>query len=804
MVQLQVLQVLKGSSAGYRPLVLPGGTAGGMTMVADYVPGFVAGETSVLFLDDAGRIVGGPQGKLAVVDGIVPAQHMSLEGVSAWVRTGAPVAGSQVSGASGSNSSAALHAAAGYPLIDSISPASASAGTNTKVTVRGSGFGTNQGIGGVTFWYGNLGHATIKAPVVSWSDTAIVCVVPTAIIDGYDASAGSGPVTVTTSAGLTSNNFDFIVTFSYGGMRWPSGGVSYRINANSADTGSEDAMVKAAAVTWNAASSFRFVDAGVCNTTSTRSTDGHNDIYWSNSALPAGVLAAAMIWSEVSSPTVILEADIAFNDSASIPLWGDGSGGTLDVQAVALHEMGHVLGLLDLYGPNDRGKVMYGIESDFSVSPRALTDYDRAGVAFIYGGGSGGTAGGGDDAEDGNGDAGEQLAGDAHLFSDLTPESPYFAAITDLAGKGIVAGFSDGTFRPNDTVTRQQFAKMIVKTLGLEVTGKEVSPFTDVVAQTGSDPFYPAKYVAVCAASGITSGKTATTFAPKESITRQQLITMVARAAGLDEPALRYSPVFLPSQFSLDEHYANASRASYVGLLDRLLGVGVGYDFKAPSTRAECAQLLSTMGREQPVVGPRVVFADDFSANEAAWPEFQWPDWRWLVNGASGRYVCSIDTPATVVLSTLPEVRGDCIVEVDARSLSTVDEVGYGLAFRVSADSQSLYGFMVTSKGGWELWRSTGGVWGEKEVLDGKSSGIIKKGRAWNDLRVMSEGSTIELWVNGNQVCKLTNVPGGVGSVGVLAASPKAPQGQEVVAFDNFKIWSVTASSPNLRAASVR
>ena len=49
--------------------------------------------------------------------------------------------------------------------------------------------------------------------------------------------------------------------------------------------------------------------------------------------------------------------------------------------------------------------------------------------------------------------------------------SPYEAAIYDLAGRGIITGFEDGSFRPNAPVTRQQFAKMIVKTLGFPVTG---------------------------------------------------------------------------------------------------------------------------------------------------------------------------------------------------------------------------------------------------------------------------------------------------------------------------------------------
>jgi hypothetical protein len=177
-------------------------------------------------------------------------------------------------------------------------------------------------------------------------------------------------------------------------------------------------------------------------------------------------------------------------------------------------------------------------------------------------------------------------------FSDVAATHPYYDAVTDLASRGIITGFEDGTFRPNASVTRQQFAKMIVKTLGYTVTGSEVCPFTDVATQIGADPFYPSKYVAECASHGITLGKTATTFAPGDGITHQQLITMVARAAGLSDPPAGYTPSFTAAQFSLNDHYLNARKAAYAGLLDRLQGVDSTYNFLAPSTRGECAQLL--------------------------------------------------------------------------------------------------------------------------------------------------------------------------------------------------------------------
>ena len=181
---------------------------------------------------------------------------------------------------------------------------------------------------------------------------------------------------------------------------------------------------------------------------------------------------------------------------------------------------------------------------------------------------------------------------DPPLFSDVATDDPLCPVVEDLAAREIVRGRTDGTFGPDDQVTRQQFAKMIAIAADLTVTGTEVSPFGDVITQTGEDPLYPSKYVAACAAYGITKGIDATHFAPYTSITRQQLITMVTRAARLTPAPEDYVAPFREPQFSSTEHYANARDALYSGLLDRLLALEPGYDFLLPATRGEACVLL--------------------------------------------------------------------------------------------------------------------------------------------------------------------------------------------------------------------
>ena len=173
-------------------------------------------------------------------------------------------------------------------------------------------------------------------------------------------------------------------------------------------------------------------------------------------------------------------------------------------------------------------------------------------------------------------------------FSDVGPTTQYAEQIDDLASHGIVSGLGDGTFGPQQPLTRQQFAKMVVLTMGYPVSDADTSPFVDVADVSGS--LYPYHYVAAAWKNGITQGTTATHYSPYANISRAQVITMVVRGAQLAEPPASYIPPF--SDFS-SVHYPSARTAAYAGLLNGLSGVGTsGYDFWIPATRGEACVLL--------------------------------------------------------------------------------------------------------------------------------------------------------------------------------------------------------------------
>jgi hypothetical protein len=126
-------------------------------------------------------------------------------------------------------------------------------------------------------------------------------------------------------------------------------------------------------------------------------------------------------------------------------------------------------------------------------------------------------------------------------FADVPPGHPFYDAISVLAAAGVVGGFSDGSFRPDEPVARAQLAKMIVLAVGspLPPSGTPAT-FADVPVVDG----YPFVHVEAAVAAGIVKGLGTTDgagrplFGPYSQVLRLQVAQMLARAGGekLDPP----------------------------------------------------------------------------------------------------------------------------------------------------------------------------------------------------------------------------------------------------------------------------
>ncbi|MFD0716204.1 S-layer homology domain-containing protein [Paenibacillus sp. GCM10027626] len=111
------------------------------------------------------------------------------------------------------------------------------------------------------------------------------------------------------------------------------------------------------------------------------------------------------------------------------------------------------------------------------------------------------------------------------------------SSIIRAAAKGIVSGYPDGTFRPNNPITRAEFTVMLVSALKLDGTGAELT-FKDQ-AKIGA---WAKQAVALAVQAGIVNGYEDDSFRADAQITRAEMASMIARASGLSlDPNARTS-----------------------------------------------------------------------------------------------------------------------------------------------------------------------------------------------------------------------------------------------------------------------
>ena len=117
----------------------------------------------------------------------------------------------------------------------------------------------------------------------------------------------------------------------------------------------------------------------------------------------------------------------------------------------------------------------------------------------------------------------------AAQFSDVSTDDWFYQNVMDAVAAGIVSGRGDGTFGPNDRITRRDFAIMVSKLLldGEDAPEATTTPFSDVAAND-----YGLNAIAYCAENGIISGFDGE-FRPGDNITRQEAASVMKNALEL-------------------------------------------------------------------------------------------------------------------------------------------------------------------------------------------------------------------------------------------------------------------------------
>lgn len=195
------------------------------------------------------------------------------------------------------------------------------------------------------------------------------------------------------------------------------------------------------------------------------------------------------------------------------------------------------------------------------------------------------------------------VVANAASFSDVNPNDSHAANINALVELGYIKGFADGTFKPYQSITRGQVAKIFARILtdqGFQAPDKIEQVFDDVPLDAKDQELV--KAAAIVKAAGVMTGSQGK-LNPAQNITREQMAKVLVEAFDLTKPA-----DFTSKITDLDK--ADPSFRDYIQTLEAN-GVTVVTEYR-PKDSVTRAAFASFVKRALDVSS--VVTADDITA----------------------------------------------------------------------------------------------------------------------------------------------------------------------------------------------
>lgn len=158
-------------------------------------------------------------------------------------------------------------------------------------------------------------------------------------------------------------------------------------------------------------------------------------------------------------------------------------------------------------------------------------------------------------------------------FKDVKKGAWYYDSVATLADYGIINGFEDGTFRPQDKLTRSQMAMILTEAYSLYTLGGK-TPFKDVPEDVWfSDAVHALHYFEV------TNGVTPTSFAPKSFVRRDAIASFVVRSEEVPEEMKMEVLIDFITEIYNDE--ANGMFMADLNKADNVLALEIAYPEEA-------------------------------------------------------------------------------------------------------------------------------------------------------------------------------------------------------------------------------
>ncbi|MCX5974737.1 MAG: S-layer homology domain-containing protein, partial [Coprothermobacterota bacterium] len=179
------------------------------------------------------------------------------------------------------------------------------------------------------------------------------------------------------------------------------------------------------------------------------------------------------------------------------------------------------------------------------------------------------------------------------------------AVILKLVEKGYITGYPDGTFLPNNPVTRAEFVKIVSGVLGIAPANGGVSGFSDV---TPSDWF--CGYVVAAVDKGFVGGYPDGTFKPNNPITRQEAAKVIVSAETFDVNSIDVTKVLENAKYADSAEIADWAKPYVAAAFD--LGIMKWSEgMFRPTTNITRAETAAIGYRVMPKTGIKVGLVTD-------------------------------------------------------------------------------------------------------------------------------------------------------------------------------------------------
>jgi len=197
------------------------------------------------------------------------------------------------------------------------------------------------------------------------------------------------------------------------------------------------------------------------------------------------------------------------------------------------------------------------------------------------------------------------------FYSDMSTNHWAYKQIKQLTAKGVVVGYPDGSFHPDENVTRAEFASMAIKALGQEhTTVAQPVKFTDIDTDFWAyDSIQKAIYFDLIA-NPVSGGN----FRPAEAVSRAEATSIAVNALTTEQISkekAKYvlSKVYKDSDKIPEWFVIPAGKAEILGMVVCAPAHSGILDADRPATRAEVTAILYNM-MEQAKLNPNAKLAE--------------------------------------------------------------------------------------------------------------------------------------------------------------------------------------------------